>query len=571
MKAAGRRSSTESTRKRYLERMNVLKNEQATWVSHWDDLASHVQPRAASIRSKDRNRGTKANDKIINNTATRALGVLGAGMMAGITSPARPWFRLTTPDSALAEVESVKQWLHAVEERIRQALAKSNLYNVLPTLYRALGLYGTAVCIINEDEEDTLRGYEVPIGRYYLANSARNQVDTLYREVPMTTGQLVEMFGYDACSVPVRQEYDEGKFDQTHEAIHVIEPNRAREPERKDYRGKQWKSCWFETTGPDSLGFLRESGYDQRPFIAVRWDLTEGDVYGRSPGMVALGDIKALQLFEKRKAQLIGKIANPPMKGPSSLRNQRTSLLEGDITYVDSTQAGSTYEPAIVINPAAIPAVAAELREHEERINAAFYADLWLMMAQSDRRQITATEVEERHEEKMLQLGPVLERLMDELLDVLIDIVFSILWEAGRIPPPPEELASLTELKVEYISMMAQAQKMLGIVGVDRLAAFVGNLAAVKPDVVDKLNTDQLVDEYANMLGTKPDLVNSDEQVAAIREARNQAAQQQAQVEQMSVAAQGAKTLSETDTGSDNALTQLMGAMGGMAGSQGAA
>ena len=561
-----RGNSLVATRKRYLQRLAALQAEQESWKPHWSDLSEYVLPRSTRIRSKERNRGTKLNDKIINNTATRALGVLSAGMMAGITSPARPWFRLTTPDPSIAEVEAVKGWLHLVEERIRQAIAKSNLYNILPLVYQALGLHGTAVAVVDEDEEDTLRGYSLAIGTYYLANSARMQVDTLYRELRMTTAQLVEKFGHENCSETVRRQYDQGEYDTWHDVVHVIEPNRSREPERKDYRGKRWRSCWFEATGSDSLGFLREGGYDEKPFIAVRWDLTEGDVYGRSPGMDALGDIKALQLFEKRKAQLVGKIVNPPMKGPSSLRNQRTSLLEGDITYLDPTAAGATFEPAVVINPAAIPAVGEEIQRHEQRINAAFYADLWLMMAQSDRRQITATEIEERHEEKMLQLGPVLERVMDELLDPLIDIVFSILWNSGRIPPPPQELQGVADLKVEYISIMAQAQRMLGIVGVDRLASFVGSLVAVKPDVVDKLNADQMVDEYAAMLGTKPDLVNSDDRVAEMRDARNQAAAQQAQMEQMTVAAQGAKTLSETDTGTDNALTQLMGAMGGLAG-----
>jgi hypothetical protein len=278
--------------------------------------------------------------------------------------------------------------------------------------------------------------------------------------------------------------------------------------------------------------------------------------------MDALGDAKALQQLERRKLQLIDKSVNPPMKAPMAMRNMRSSLLPGDMNYLPDTASGAMFEPAMQVDPRAIQHASAEIREHEARINAAFYADLWLLMSESDRRQITAREVDERHEEKMLQLGPVLERLQDELLDPLIDRVFNILLERGQLPPPPEEMQGM-ELRVEYISIMAQAQKLLGTAAVERLASFTGSLLQAKPDLIDKINWDKMVDEYARMLGTKSDLVVPDETVQQLRAARAQAAQAQQQSAAMQQAAEGAKTLSETDTEGDNALTRLMGAMGG--------
>jgi hypothetical protein len=189
---------------------------------------------------------------------------------------------------------------------------------------------------------------------------------------------------------------------------------------------------------------------------------------------------------------------------------------------------------------------------------------LWLMMAQTDRRQMTATEVAERHEEKMLQLGPVLERLEDELLDPLIDRVFAIALRAGHIPPPPQELQG-QELRVEYISILAQAQKLLGTASVERLAGFVGNLAAVNPGVLDKVNMDAMVSEYSEMLGTNPNLLHPDEQVQQARQARAQQQQALMAQQQMAGMVQGAKTLSETDMEGDTALNRLMGTLGGMA------
>jgi hypothetical protein len=295
--------------------------------------------------------------------------------------------------------------------------------------------------------------------------------------------------------------------------------------------------------------------------LAPRWSVTGEDVYGSSPGMDALGDVRALQLLERRKAQAVDKIVNPPMRGPAALQNGRVSLLPGDVTYVDAVQPGQTFAPAYEINTAAVAVLSQAIAEHEARIKTAFYADLWLMLSQGADQTMTAREVAERHEEKMLQLGPVMERLQDELLDPLVDRTFSILLRNGDLPPPPEELEGM-ELRVEYLSIMAQAQKMLGITGVERLASFVGSLAAVKPEVLDKVDFDQMIDEYGLMVGTPPALVRTDEDVDTIRQARAEEAQAAQASALQAQAIEGAKTLSQTDTQGDNALTRMLGNLG---------
>ena len=156
-------------------------------------------------------------------------------------------------------------------------------------------------------------------------------------------------------------------------------------------------------------------------------------------------------------------------------------------------------------------------------------------------------------------LGPVLERLNSELLDPLIDRVFRIMVSRGLFPEPPEELREV-DLKVEYISIMAQAQKLLSANSIERLTGFAADLAAVQPDVLDKVDFDQAIDEYGGITGAPPRLIRSDDDVAALRANRAEQQAKQAQLEQGAVAAQSAKTLSETDTGGDNALTQILGA-----------
>jgi len=190
------------------------------------------------------------------------------------------------------------------------------------------------------------------------------------------------------------------------------------------------------------------------------------------------------------------------------------------------------------------------------RINSAFFVDLFQMISQSDRRQITATEVERKHEEKLLVLGPVLERSQNEVLDPLIDNAFNMALREGLFPPPPEEMMGM-DIRVEYVSMLAQAQKAIGISALDRMIGTVGTMAQVKPDVIDKLDSDKIVDEYSQMLGVPSDLIIANEQVAIIREDREKEQQQMQQAAEMAEVANTAKTLGDTKTEDKSLLTDV--------------
>jgi hypothetical protein len=304
---------------------------------------------------------------------------------------------------------------------------------------------------------------------------------------------------------------------------------------------------------------LRESGYDYFPVLAPRWEVSGEDVYGTScPGMETLGDIRQLQLGEKRGAQAIEKMVNPPMVAPTALKTVRTSLLPGDITYSDEREGQKGFRPAHEVNPR-IQELEMKQDQVRNRIRRAFFEDLFLMLASSDRRQITAREVEERHEEKLLALGPVLEQLNQDLLDPLIDITFDIMLKQGLLPPAPQELEGVP-LKVEYVSIMAQAQKLVGVSGLERFAGFVGNLVSQtgNPALLDKVDTDQLIDVYADQISVPSEVVRSDEDVAAMRQERAQAQQAQAQAATINEVAGAANKLAGASLEEDNALKRLL-------------
>lgn len=620
--------------KRYRERWEALKQERSSWLEHWRELGEQLQPRRPRFLQTDRNKGYKKNDKIINNTPLRAVRTLSSGMMSGITSPARPWFHLIIPDTNKSS--AVDQWIYEVERRMLQVMARSNLYNALPLVYADIGVFGTSAMIIEEDEQDVIRAYVLPIGQYALASSFRLSVDTLYRELSITVGQFVQRFGLDRADDRIRRCWERGRYDDWVNVLHSVSPryenydtegeqdemeqpgpdhdtgemelpedpaeeggflvaaaeDTAEEPRGQDMGGMgmpamksgyglpmqnegpgdveeiippedmPWKSCWMNLDANDDNFLIYEGGFNEWPAMCCRWNITGEDVYGNSPGMDSLGDAKALQLYEKRKAQAIDKIVNPPMKAPSTLRGQRASILPGDVTYLDQMGPGTSFEPALIISPQIVQMMDATIREHEQRINGAFYADLWLAIT-NDQRSIPATarEIVERHEEKMLQLGPTLERIQDELLDPMIERIFAIMHRRGMIPPAPQEIAN-RPIRVEYISVMSKAQKLVGTAAVERMLQLAANIAPMKPDIVQKIDFDATLEEYADMIGTPPRCVKEQVLVDQERQAQAQAQADQQRMQAATVGAENTKTLANATLDQDNALSRLMTSIG---------
>jgi len=537
-----------------LTRWGHLKSERATWWSHWQEVTTYLLPRNGRYFQQDRNKGHRRHNSIYDNTGTRALRTLGAGMMAGATSPARPWFRLATADPELNNYAPVKMWLHDVTQRMQIIFQKSNTYRTLHGMYEELGAFGTAGSLILPDERTSIHHYPVTIGEYAIAQDYQGRVNTLYREFQKTVGEVVREFGYNKCSTSVKNLFDRGSLDQWITIVHAIEPrdDRERDFKKKDNMNMAYKSCYFETGG-DGESVLRESGYKDFPAVVPRWGVAGGDIYGNSPGMEALGDIKQLQHEQLRKAQGIDYQTKPPLQVPSYMKNRDVDSLPGGVTFIDGQQG--KIETAFNVN-LNLQHLLADIQDVRGRINGSFYADLFLMLANATDTRMTATEVAERHEEKLLMLGPVLERLHNELLDPLIDITFTRMIENDLVPPAPEELQG-KELSVEFVSMLAQAQRAIGTNSVDRYVNSMGLVAQMKPDVLDKFNSDAWADGYADMLGVDPKLIIGGERLARIRQEKAEAQQAMAQQEQQNQAVENATKLNNSKTGEPSLMDMM--------------
>jgi hypothetical protein len=552
----------QTTRERHERRKRGLINIRTDHEDHWQELADFIAPNRYRPDARVQ-KGQKNRQRIIDPTGGVALRTLQSGMQAGITSPSRPWFRLTTFNRELREVKAVKDWLFVVQTRMREVFAASNFYTTMHRGYGDLGLFGQAPMLINEDRDDYIRCMGTVHGQFWMAADQRGVVSTLYRRMDLTVEQCVARWK-GSVSPLVRRFYDRSDYDELVTVWHAVEPRLDRDPTKIDARNMSWASNYWEDGDERLNAMLQESGFKTNPIVAPRWDLVaDEDHYGVSPGMDALPEVKMLQTEQIRKGEGIDHQVRPAMLANSALRNKPHSRLPGTVTFVDDVANGM--RPVREVVPQ-INYLMEDIRDVRDRINSVFFADLFLMINQMEGIQPrNEMEIAERKEERLIQLGPVLERMHTEALGPSIDRVFDLMMARKAFPPPPRELEN-EELKVDFISILAQAQRAIGVGAIERTVGFVGNLAAIDPEVVDKIDRDQIVDEYSDMVGMPANLIRSDDDVAAIRAERQRLKQAQQQAEMMATAApalkdgaQAAQILANTDARSNpgNLLANL--------------
>lgn len=540
-----------------------LRADRWSWWNSWRELADYILPRRYRwlITPNQMNRGSPMNQRIIDSTGTISSRVLAAGMMAGITSPGKPWFRLKIHgDDELSEWGPVRQWLDICGKVLSDIFASSNFYQAMAVMYKDLSVFCTGTFTMYEDFNDVIRCQNWALGEYYLANGPRGDVDIAGREFVQTIPQVAREFGEENCSETIRAGVRTAGAQLTKEVIigHMIEPNDDVSPGAPGVDGMPFREVYWEM-GSGQNELLRLRGFHEKPFMAARWDVVGNDAYGNGPGMDAIGDIKQLQVEQKRKSQLIDKLVNPPMVADASLKNEPASVIPGGVTYAAYGPEGKPrFSPVYEVNPQGLPAITEDLSEVKDRIKSAFFYDLFLMISQLDTVR-TATEVDARREEKLIQLGPVLERFENEVLDVAIYRAFMIAMRAGIFPPMPQELKG-RHVVPEYVSMLAQAQRAAMTAGFERLAAFAGNVSAVNPGVLDNIDFDEMIDEYADLLGIPAKIIVP---YAKVLQTRAQRAKQQEQASMMQAtmaSVQAAQTMSQTDVGGGiNALQAMLG------------
>ncbi len=464
-----------------------LKQERSPLEPLWREIADFLLPYRLMLQLSDQNQKfDRRNSRIIDSAATLAVRTCRAGMMTGHSSPADLWFRLKLQDPDLAEYGPVKEWVDDVTNLMFSVFDRSDIYQVLPQVFGDMAGFMVGAMSIEEDFESVIYARSFPPGSYWFSRDDRGGIAAFYREIRMTVRQLWERFGPDASySSHVQSCMDQGRWEDWVDVGHLVYPNDEYDARLASVssRAKRYASCWFELgsgktadgylSGSEEGRYLSEKGFDAMPILVASWDRTEGDTYGTDcPGVMSLGDIKSLQLGARRGFQLLDKYADPHWIAPAALEGREGGFLPGRITFLDET-ATAKLRPLHEPHPQALSELRQEKSEVRQRIYEAFYYDLFRMLDFIDDRQRTAYEIAERKGEKVAQLVPTTVQIAKGILRPMIDRVFEIMMRPGQrerlgIPPPPAELAG-QELDVEYVGILAQAQKALQIAPIERI------------------------------------------------------------------------------------------------------
>ena len=560
-------------------RLNGLRTwRQSWWSQNWAELALYIEPRRSTWLTQNTGgwpspnnmgRGKPLNNAIVDPTATYAVRVCSSGLMSGLASPSRPWFKLT-PLLKNAQLDAdARNWIDEVESRIYTVLAGSNFYNSFAQECEDLVVFGTAPILIYEDEKDIIRCYNPACGEYFLASGSTMRVDTFNRAFVFTVAQIVDFFKLENCPAVIKSLWHQKGASLNMEFIvaHSIEPNFGiGETNAGKIPGKfTWRETyWLFAQGAEKPLSLR--GFMDQPFVAPRWNTLSNDAYGRSVGMDVLPDVIQLNTETLRKAEAIEKMVRPPLLADMSLKNQPTSSLPGSVTYVNGLNSGTGMRSIYEVNPD-ISAMERDLASIQARVKQGLFNDVILMLASNPVTNRTAYETAQLMQERLQVLGPVIENIIHESLKPKLKRVYSIMLRKGMLPQMPDSLKQAGGIDLDFVSMLALAQKATATGGLERLAAFIGNLVAVYPEARDLMNIDNLIEQMNILLDNPQNILHGDKELKQIRAARakqqqqaQQAATMQHTAETAQVGSQAAMNLANTDIGGGaTALNQLLG------------
>lgn len=561
-----------------LHRLKAMREYRRNYEERWKDIRDHQLPFIGEFgdTADATNKARRKDLMISNGVAWLANIAFAAGMESGLTPPSRQWFKFGFSNSAANEDMEAASVLDIRQEIVEYMLHRSNFYNSIHSCYMEIA-HGQAPLGVFASPETGVRFQQYTIGTYYLASGASGRVDTFCREFQMTADQLLEQFGEENLPHAVKDalQNEGGRYNKSFTTYWLVMPNRFRTVGQAGNKNMPYTSLyWIDKQSVDEgKGFLFTGGFEEFPVPTARYQTIEGSPYGKGPGWYAEGDARMLQIMKKDLLTAVELMVKPPMKGPASVGDiGGVDLIPGGYTNVNSTGTNPTVEPLFQV-PGNPEWLATEIQRTEESIRRTYSADLFLMLDSIDTPQMTAREVMERQQEKLQQLGPVVERLQDEFLSPIIERVYNIAERMGLFPPLPEELAERMadqDIKIEYISPLAQAQKMSGLVNIEQAVSFAGQMAQIYPEALKAIDPIGTVKRYFELLGAPAVMQRSTEEImqmiAAEQEAMEQQQEQQYMMQQaqaMAPAAQAAKNLTDAANDGNPALQNLLGIGGG--------
>lgn len=529
------------------------------------DLADFWSPHATYVDQHDRQ--DDVSPDILDDSVYFCRVTLASGFFWGMTNPARIWSEWSVGDPSLRDLAGPREFLHELNLRRHIFLHRANFYDTMSWVYDEWPTFGTAVVIIEEDPETVFRYIPWAIGTYSIADGKHGEPSALSRRYPMTCREVVERFAtrpdgsidMGRLSLHMRSLVQGNQLEETVTVCQLICPNDDHQPTSDLPEHYRYASLYWEDNAQDSSngygGFLAREGYREWPAMVFRWRRRPGTPFGCDhPGQLSLGTNKSLQAMESDLLLAIEKQGKPPLSVPE---DKVVSLLPG-ARNVFSANARVAPGPLHTVEPAAIERIAAAQTERRARMESIWYTRLMLAFAMDPRVQRpTAREVEEVSQEKYLVLGRVLESAAQQF-KVAAEREFAIMNRLHLLPDVPPEMEGV-QLDIEFTSMLAVAQKAVGLQSLLEFGSWAANVAAAP--MPDSVNVDELINEVGQRSALPPGVVRSAEDLAAIRQARAEAEAEAARAEQAAQEARAVKDLGTTPMDTDSALSRVLGSM----------
>ncbi|MBO6266678.1 MAG: head-tail connector protein, partial [Synergistaceae bacterium] len=491
----------------------------------WRELSHFMLPSRGQFPGEERE--NLRNHVRFNNVAARALRRSAAGLTEAMTPASLHWFRHDFLDKEQREVTFARDYADAVDERLGAILSKGKFYNAIHVFNMDLLCFGCAMLYAESSDISVMRYYCPPVGSYAVALDEDGELAFVCHRMFYTAKSMVNRWGKDRVSDKVLNDLQKQPYKE-HEVVHVVMERPGADTRKMDAMSMPFASYWYEA-GMNEGDFLSVGGYNEMPFFFTTW--TEGrGVYGVGPGDEALTDTKGVENWELYKTIGLEKTIDPPVMVPGMLKG-RANTNPGAQNSVLGAGNGQQIAPLYQIQfGPALQLVQQEVQVVTNRIEDSLMASVFASISMDARpAQMSATEFMARKREAAQQTGPAISMYEPQILDKVLSRTFNAAQRLGLMPDPPEGLGGDFLLNAEYLGPLSQMLRQTGSDSTRQLVTDVAQLAQLQPDILDKLDMDQIVDELARGIAAPGSVVRSDEQVAEIRQARADAQAQQQQ------------------------------------------
>lgn len=534
-----------------IRRQEKMAADRAIFDSHWREIAERVLPRANHFRV-NRNPGDKHTERVFDSTAGLALERFSAAMESMLTPRTQRWHKLRTGIPELDEAPDVKAYLDEVTQilfSVRYS-PRANFASQANEVYMSLGAFGTGGMFVDDMIGRGIRYRSIPLSEMYIAENHQGIIDTVHRRFPMTARQAAQRFGESKLPEALKKAAEK-EPDRNFDFIHAVMPREDMAYGRKDYRGMAFSSCYIALDGREVVS---EGGYHTMPYAVGRYVTAVKEVYGRSPAMTVLPDIKMVNEMSKTIIRAAHKMVDPPLLLQEDGALQAFDLRPGALNYGGVNEQGQQ-----LVHPLQTGArvdIGEEMLEQRRRvINDAFLVTLFQILVDSP--QMTATEAMLRAQEKGALLAPTMGRQQSEFLGPLIEREIDILARAGVLPPMPDALRERGgTVEIEYVSPLNRAQRAEEGVAIMRTLEAVTPLAQVDPKVLMVFDPEAIARELADINGVPAKVLRTPDQMKALEDQQAEASQAAALLQAAPVVGSTAKDLAQAQALAGNAPSQ---------------